>query len=78
MKYFGVGVAPVIGHEGLETAVFVHSEDGIQRSINATRADFDLVPFAQAGFNVDPGDVVKVFIVDVLTNAANNNPFVLQ
>jgi hypothetical protein len=81
MKYFGVGVTPVIGHEGMETVVFVHLEDGvdgIQRSINATRADFDLVPFAKAGFNVDPGDVVKVFIVDALTNAADNNPFVLQ
>ena len=78
LKYFDVEVTPVIGHEGLETVVFVHSKDGVQRSINATKADFDTVQFAQAGFNVNPGDVVKVFIVDELTNATDHNPIVLQ
>ena len=78
MKYFSIEITPIIGHEGLETVVFVHSENGVQRSINATRADFDTVQFAQAGFNVNPGDVVKVFIVDELTNATDHNPIVLQ
>jgi len=81
LKYFGVKVAPIFGHEGRETVVFVHLENGfygIQRSINATRADFDLVPFAQAGFNVEPGDMVKIFIVDALTNTVDMNPIILQ
>jgi hypothetical protein len=83
LKYFSVEVTPVVAHEGLETVVFVHYQgglDGVQRSINATRADFDLASLdkAQAGFNVSPGDVVKVFIVDALTNAVDSNPIVLQ
>lgn len=78
LKYFGVEVTPVTGHEGVETVVFVHSKNGVQHSINATRADFELVPFAQAGFNVGSGDQVKVFIVDELTNAEDHNPVILQ
>ena len=78
MKYFSVEITPVINHEGLETVVFVHFKDGVQRSINTIRADFDLVSLAQAGFNVDPDDLVKVFIVDELTNAKDRNPVILQ
>jgi alpha-tubulin suppressor-like RCC1 family protein len=44
---------------------------------------YTIIPQADESYSIgktddDPGDVVKVFIVDVLTNAANNNPFVLQ
>lgn len=83
LKYFSVEVTPVVAHEGLETVVFVHYQGGlggVQRSINATRADFDLelLEKAQAGFNVQAGDVVKVYIVDDLTNDVDHNPIVLQ
>ncbi|OPZ74265.1 MAG: hypothetical protein BWY80_00653 [Firmicutes bacterium ADurb.Bin456] len=77
-KYFTVSVTPVIPHEGKETAVFTHLRNGSQLELNATRADFDQVGTAQAGFNVKAGDVIKVFLVDQLTNAIDHNPVILQ
>jgi len=78
MKYFGVKVAPVMEHEGLEAVVFGHFRSGSQLGLNVTKADFDRVEGAQAGFNVQPGDVIKVYIVDDLTNAVDRNPTLLQ
>ncbi len=77
-KYFTVNVAPVVSHSGNETVVFTHLRSGSQLGLNATKADFDLVNAAQAGFNVQQGDVIKAYIVDDLTNAADFNPVVLQ
>ena len=57
--------------------VFVHLRGGLQSSINVTRAEFDLLDEAQAGFNVQFGDVVRVYIVDDLTNNVNFNPTIL-
>ncbi len=78
LKYFNMGISPVTAHSGDETAVFVHIRDGVQKEINATRADFDQVKNASAGFNVQAGDVVKVYLVDDLSNATDFNPIVLQ
>jgi predicted phosphodiesterase len=81
MKYFNVDITPIISHAGSETVIFVHLKGGatgVQHSINAIEADFDLVSSAKAGFNVDPGDVIKVFIVDELTNSKDCNPVILQ
>ncbi|MDH7574059.1 MAG: hypothetical protein QHH27_11060, partial [Clostridia bacterium] len=78
LKYFGVQVTPVTSHEGRETVVFTHLRGATELELNATRADFDLVDTAQAGFNVLPGDVVKAFIVDNLTNDTQSNPVLLQ
>lgn len=77
-KYFTVGITPVTSHDGNETAVFTHLRNGSQLELNATRADFDQVGTAQAGFNVKAGDVVKVYLVDELTNAIDHNPVILQ
>lgn len=78
MRFFSIEVTPVRPHDGLESVVFVHLRDGIQDSINVTRADFDMVENAQAGFNVEPGDLIEVYIVDDLTNAVDFNPTILQ
>lgn len=88
LKYFGVNINPLLtqtggqgtnqAHEGNETAIFVQIRNGAQIGINATRADFDTVNSAQAGFNVQVGDVVKVYIVDELTNAVDKNPIIFQ
>lgn len=78
LKYFGVQITPVSSHNGLEAVVFVHLRNGIQQSLNVTKANFDEVHNANAGFNVQPGDVVKACIVDDLTNAVGFNPIVLQ
>ncbi|MEN6348434.1 MAG: two-component regulator propeller domain-containing protein, partial [Syntrophomonas sp.] len=77
-KYFTVNITPVDSHSGNETVVFTHSRNGTQLAINATRADFDTVQTAQSGFNVQAGDVIKAYIVDDLTNAADLNPVVFQ
>ncbi|MDD3652586.1 MAG: PKD domain-containing protein [Desulfotomaculaceae bacterium] len=78
LKYFGVQVTPVTEHSGMEAVVFTHQRNGAQLSINVTKADFDVVSTAQAGFNVQPDDVIKVYIVDDLTNDINFNPTILQ
>jgi uncharacterized repeat protein (TIGR02543 family) len=78
LKYFGVQITPVTEHSGQEAVVFVHLRDSVQLSINVTKADFDLVGSAQSGFNVQPGDIIKVFIVDDLTNDVSFNPTLLQ
>jgi hypothetical protein len=78
MKYFGVLITPVRAHDGLEAVVFVHLRNGMQDSMNVTKADFDVVQTSQAGFNVQSGDVVKAYVVDDLTNNSNFNPIILQ
>lgn len=78
MKYFGVQVAPVKAHDGYEAVVFTHERNGVQLSRNITKADFDAVDTARAGFNVKPGDVVEACVVDDLTNAVDFNPTILQ
>ncbi|MCR4420655.1 MAG: Ig-like domain-containing protein [Clostridia bacterium] len=78
--YFTVGIEPLVAHDGSETVVFAHFRSGAQMGLNALRADFDGVGAgqAQAGFNVQPGDVIKVFVVDALSNAPDHNPKILQ
>ena len=78
MKYFGVQVDSIEVHEGMETLVFTHLRNGVQLGINVTKADFDIVDTAQAGFNVKPGDIVKVYLVDDLTNGIDCNPIMLH
>jgi hypothetical protein len=76
-KFFTVSVAPVTGHNGEELCVFVHMRDGLQIGINATAADFDTINQAKVGFNVKPGDVIRIYMVDDLTNEIGINPNIL-
>ncbi len=80
LKSFSVKITPVVPHDGEETVVFTHLRDGVQLAISTIRADFDLagIDSAQASFNVEPDDVVKVYIVDELSNSADRNPIILQ
>ena len=77
-NYFTVNIEPIASNSGSETAVFTHLRNGSQLQINSTRADFDQVGTAQAGFNVKAGDIIRVYIVDELTNAVDHNPVILQ
>lgn len=77
-KYFTVSIEPVKAHEGTETAVFNHLRNNLQLQLNASEADFDIVKTAKAGFNVEPNDEVRVYIVDQLSNDTASNPVVLQ
>ncbi len=76
MKYFSVELTPVKPHGGEKTVVFVHLRNGTQLSLVANQVDFDLVKVAQAGFNVQAGDTIKVYVVDNLTNVQDFNPIV--
>jgi len=78
LKYFALGITPERTHSGTETLVFVHLRNGVQLGLNVSKTDFDLVHSAQAGFNVLPGDTVKVYIADDLNNTADFNPTILQ
>ncbi len=79
MKYFGVNVkSSDVIHEGEETMVFVHLRNGKQLSINTTVADFDIADEAAAGFNVKAGDMIKVYLVDKLTNDDTINPIIME
>ncbi len=40
--------------------------------------DIAAIANAGAGFNVEPGDVIKVYIVDALSNSPDSNPVLLQ
>ena len=77
-KYFKVSVSPIIPHSGQEALVFVHLRDGVQQELNTVKADFDIAEAASAGFNVLEGDVIKVYIVDDLTNDEDRNPVMFQ
>ena len=78
LKYFTVSVEPVKANEGTETIVFTHLREDVQLGLNATIADFDKENTPQPGFNVNPGDVIKVYIVDQLTNDIDQMPIVFQ
>ena len=77
-RYFNVSVSPSVSHAGKETVIFVQMRGNTQIAFSYVKADFDLVTDAGAGFNVKPGDVIKVYIVDDLTNSVGNNPVLLQ
>ncbi|OBR90770.1 NHL repeat protein [Clostridium ragsdalei P11] len=78
LKYFSTKVAPVKSHQGNETVVFAKYSKGMLIDMNATTADFDTVSSAESGFNVNEGDVIKIYVVDQLTNDTNVNPVVFQ
>lgn len=66
--YFTVNIEPVTGHSGMETVVFIQIRDGQQINFCFTRADIDTAGVAVAGFNVKPGDVIEVYVVDNVAN----------
>ena len=65
-RTFSVNIVPVKGHPGNEALVFAHLRNGKQIQGNSTTADYDHVSTAQAGFNVRPGDMIKIYLVDDL------------
>ena len=75
--YFGVNIAANTGHSGNEVCLFVHIRNGVQIGIMASKDDFDNGGSPCAGFNVKPGDVIEVYIVDELSNSTGSNPDVL-
>jgi hypothetical protein len=78
--YFSADVTPVTGHKGEESVVFIHTRKGEQIGINIVRVNFDVTSRVQAGFDVQPGDVVEVYVMDTLDSLIDGNPniFLLQ
>ncbi len=75
---FAVTVSPITVHTGSEKAVFVQLRNGVQFNLNTAAADFDNVNTASTSLEVQPGDIVKVFIVDDLFNSTDNIATVLE
>lgn len=77
-RFIAATVTPVVTHEGTETAVFTLTRGGIQIGLTAVKADFDYENHPTVGFNVKAGDIIKIYVVDDLSNAAESNPVLLQ
>lgn len=79
-KYFRATVK-AITKEKLDQLeiVFIHSRNNIQQDLNAIQVDPDAKKInAKAGFNIKPGDVIKIYMVDELTNETDRNPIILR
>ncbi len=78
-KHFGAAVKAVEGKLGQLEVVFTHLRNNVQQSLNSVQADFDADKInAKAGFNIEPGDVIKIYMVDELTNETDRNPIILR
>ncbi|KGP75340.1 hypothetical protein JT05_11115 [Desulfosporosinus sp. Tol-M] len=77
-KYFSINTTPIAPYAKDVVAVFVQLRNNCQIAISAPSVNCTNPSSAKAGFNVLPGDVIKVYIVDDLTNDNNRNPFILQ
>jgi len=75
---FPVTVGVTESHTGNETAIFIQFRAGVQIGLKTVTADLDYTANAAADFDVQPGYVVKVYIVDALTNGEDVNPTLLQ
>lgn len=64
LQLFPVKITPVKAHLGEETIVFVQMRNEAQIGINTLTMNFELIPFAFTLFEVQPKDVIKIFIVD--------------
>lgn len=65
-------------HDGNESLIFSHFRAGVQQSMVALVNDFDTANSSgQVGFDVQPGDVIKVYLVDNLTADMTSNPVIL-
>lgn len=77
-RYINAQINKVVSNEGEETVVFVLLRNDVQIGFSITKADFDIAEKAGAGFNVQAGDIIKIYVVDELSNSANSNPILLQ
>jgi len=77
-KYFTVSTTPVNTYAEDVVAVFTQFRDGVQIGISAVSVSCDNAANAKAGFNVQAGDIIYVYIVDDLTNDTTRNPVILQ
>jgi len=77
-KYFTVNTTPVNAYYTKPMVVFVQIRNNSQIAISATSVASAESDNAVAGFSVKPGDLIKAYIVDRLTNDININPVVLQ
>ncbi|NLK00231.1 MAG: hypothetical protein GX318_03200 [Clostridia bacterium] len=78
-KHFGAVVRATDERLGQLEVVFTHLRNYIQRGLNSIQADYDADMInAKAGFNTEPGDVIKIYMVDELTNETDRNPIILK
>lgn len=78
-KHFEATVKTVIGALGQLEVVFTHLRNNVQQSLNSIQADFNAEKInSKTGFNTESGDVIKIYMVDELTNEIDRNPIILR
>jgi hypothetical protein len=77
-KYFSVLIFTTVEHEGSEAAVFTRRRNGQQVGMSVIKYDLDITNFAGAGFNVLPGDVIKTYVADNLSNNPVTTPVLFK
>jgi hypothetical protein len=68
--YFKVEIREIFGHEGDETVVFIQYRNDGQIGMSVFVSDLETGDNIGAGFSVEAGDVIKVFVVDNLSHDA--------
>lgn len=76
--YFTVNTTPVAIYYKNPMVVFVQFRGANQVAIGAASVACDQSYNAVAGFSVKPGDLIKAYVVDGLTNDMTVNPVILQ
>lgn len=69
LVYAPVVFDSVLGHSGQEVAVFIHYRNNVQIGMNYIKVDLDDGMTIGAAFNVQSGDVIKVFVYDQLDSS---------
>ncbi len=78
-KDFGVTAKAMAGRPDQLEVVFVHLRNGVQQSLNSIRVNSDTDGIdIRAGFNIEPDDVIKIYMVDELTNETDRNPIIFK
>lgn len=77
-RYINAQINKIVSNEGEETVVFVLMRNDVQIGFSITKADFDIAEIAGSGFNVQANDIIKIYVVDELSNSASTNPVLLQ
>ncbi|MFW5649551.1 MAG: SBBP repeat-containing protein, partial [Candidatus Alkaliphilus sp. MAG34] len=78
-KHFEAMVKAIEEKLGQLEVVFTHLRNNMQQSLNSIQADSDADKIdASAGFNIKPGDVIRIYLVDELTNEIDRNPIIFK
>lgn len=73
LNFYPVSIRAVGGHVGEETVTFVQYRDGVQVGMTFMIMDIDGGVTLGGGFNVEPGDIIKILILDKLDSTGQSS-----